>query len=331
MKRYIYIALLLLATAAVAQEQMGLQDQPDKASFLCELQEKTGLFPSYYCECYEENTSFKLPMDITPNASKWYACTLKQLKNGMTAYLYSDCDVTLDIYGSCALSSPSYTYTFAQNQARDVDGDKVVEKMTEKLAEYGMSYDENMSVYFRISPVGKGTARLLCCAYNEGPASTCSDVLPLLMSMTFVSSHTNDVYQLSADQLPDTNGVSVHWDSDVNCTLSISRGSCTAAAVLEAEVLAGDTYRLPMELLNEVRESGEDLYLQFGHKKNTVGRLRLGTYTPDPPATPDPPTTPTATDQLHNATTHTQLRMTREGVLYIERAGEKYSVLGQRL
>lgn len=331
MKRYIYIALLLLATAAVAQEQMGLQDQPDKASFLCELQEKTGLFPSYYCECYEENTSFKLPMDITPNASKWYACTLKQLKNGMTAYLYSDCDVTLDIYGSCALSSPSYTYTFAQNQARDVDGDKVVEKMTEKLAEYGMSYDENMSVYFRISPVGKGTARLLCYAYNEGPASTCSDILPLLMSMTFVSSHPNDVYQLSADQLPDTNGVSVHWDSDVNCTLSISRGSCTAAAVLEAEVLAGDTYRLPMELLNEVRESGEDLYLQFGHKKNTVGRLRLGTYTPEPPATPDPPTTPTATDQLHNAAIHTQLRMTREGVLYIERAGEKYSVLGQRL
>lgn len=331
MKRYIYIALLLLATTTVAQEQMGLQDQPDKASWLCELQEKTGLVPSYYCECYEENTSFKLPMDITPNASKWYACTLKQLKNGMTAYLYSDCDVTLDIYGSCALSSPSYTYTFAQNQARDVDGDKVVEKMTEKLAEYGMSYDENMSVYFRISPVGKGTARLLCYAYNEGPASTCSDVLPLLMSMTFVSSHPNDVYQLSADQLPDTNGVSVHWDSDVNCTLSISRGSCTAAAVLEAEVLAGDTYRLPMELLNEVRESGEDLYLQFGHQKNTVGRLRLGTYTPDPPATPDPPTTPTATDQLHNAATHTQLRMTREGVLYIERAGEKYSVLGQRL
>ena len=331
MKRYIYIALLLLATAAVAQEQMALQDNPAKASIVCKLLLMSGQVPSYYCDCLEDNTDFKLPMDITPNASKWYACTLKQLKNGMTAYLYSDCDVTLDIYGSCALSSPSYTYTFAQNQARDVDGDKVVEKMTEKLAEYGMSYDENMSVYFRISPVGKGTARLLCYAYNEGPASTCSDVLPLLMSMTFVSSHPNDVYQLSADQLPDTNGVSVHWDSDVNCTLSISRGSCTAAAVLEAEVLAGDTYRLPMELLNEVRESGEDLYLQFGHKKNTVGRLRLGTYTPDLPATPDPPTTPTATDQLHNATTHTQLRMTREGVLYIERAGEKYSVLGQRL
>lgn len=331
MKRYIYIALLLLATAVVAQEQMGLQDQPDKASWLCELQEKTGLVPSYYCECYEEKSSFKLPMDITLKASKWYDCTLGQLKNGMTAYLYSDCDVTLDIYGSCSLFSPSYTYTFEQNQARDVDGEKVVNKVTEKLAEVGLSYSDKMTVYFRISPVGKGTARLLCCAYNQGPASTCSDILPLLMSMTFVSSHPNDVYQLSADQLPDTNGVSVHWDSDVNCTLSISRGSCTAAAVLEAEVLAGDTYRLPMELLNEVRESGEDLYLQFGHKKNTVGRLRLGTYTPDPPATPDPPTTPTATDQLHNAATHTQLRMTPEGVLYIERAGEKYSVLGQRL
>lgn len=331
MKRYIYIALLLLATSAVAQEQMALQDNPAKASPVCKLLLMSGQVPSYYCDCSEDNTDFKLPMDITPDASKWYACTLKQLKNGMTAYLYSDCDVTLDIYGSCALFSPSYTYTFEQNQARDVDGDKVVEKMTEKLAEYGMSYDENMSVYFRISPVGSGTARLLCYAYNEGPASTCSDILPLLMSMTFVSSHHNDVYLLSADQLPDTNGVSVHWDSDVNCTLSISRGSCTAAAVLEAEVLAGDTYRLPMELLDQVRESGEDLYLQFGHKKNTVGRIRLGTYTPDPPATPDPPTTPTATDQLHNAATHTQLRMTREGVLYIERAGEKYSVLGQRL
>lgn len=331
MKRYIYIALLLLATTAVAQEQMGLQDQPDKASWYCELQEAMGIVPSYYCECSEEKSSFKLPMDITLKASQWYDCTLGQLKNGMTAYLYSDCDVTLDIYGACTLFSPSYTYTFEQNQARDVDGEKVVEKVTEKLAEVGLSYSDKMTVYFRISPVGKGTARLLCCAYDQGPASTCSDILPLLMSMTFVSSHTNDVYLLSADQLPDTNGVSVHWDSDVNCTLSISRGSCTAAAVLEAEVLAGDTYRLPMELLNEVRESGEDLYLQFGHKKNTVGRLHLGTYTPEPPATPDPPTTPTATDQLHNAATHTQLRMTREGVLYIERAGEKYSVLGQRL
>ena len=132
MKRYIYIALLLLATSAVAQEQMGLQDQPDKASWLCELQEKTGLVPSYYCECYEENTSFKLPMDITPNASKWYACTLKQLKNGMTAYLYSDCDVTLEVYGDCALSSPDYTHTFEQNQARNMDGDKIVEKVKKK-------------------------------------------------------------------------------------------------------------------------------------------------------------------------------------------------------
>ena len=331
MKRYIYIALLLLATAAVAQEQMALQDNPAKASIVCKLLLMSGKVPSYYCDCLEDNTDFKLPMDITLKASQWYDCTLGQLKNGMTAYLYSDCDVTLDIYGSCSLFSPSYTYTFEQNQARDVDGEKVVEKVTEKRAEVGLDYSDKMTVYFRISPVGKGTARLLCCAYNQGPASTCSDILPLLMSMTFVSSHPNDVYQLSADQLPDTNGVSVHWDSDVNCTLSISRGSCTAAAVLEAEVLAGETYRLPMELLNEVRESGEDLYLQFGHQKNTVGRLRLGTYTPDPPATPDPPTTPTATDQMHNAATHTQLRMTREGVLYIERAGEKYSVLGQRL
>ena len=331
MKRYIYIALLLLATVAVAQEQMGLQDQPDKASWLCELQEKTGLVPSYYCECYEENTSFKLPMDITPNASKWYACTLKQLKNGMTAYLYSDCDVTLDIYGSCALSSPSYTYTFAQNQARDVDGDKVVEKMTEKLAEYGMSYDENMSVYFRISPVGKGTARLLCYAYNEGPASTCSDVLPLLMSMTFVSSHPNDIFLLTADQLPETDGVRVRWESDTNCTLRITRGNCNAEALLEVEVTAGDTYRLPMDLINEVCESADKLYLQFTHPENTVGRIRLSKYTPDPPATPDVPTTPTATDQLTHSTTHAQLRMTQNGILYIERAGEKYSVLGQRL
>jgi hypothetical protein len=330
-KRNILFALLLLATSAVAQEQMALQDNPAKASTVCKLLLMSGKVPSYYCDCWDDNTDFKLPMDITIKKDDWYKCSLGQLKNGMTAYLYSDCDVTLDVYGDCALFSPSYTYTFTQNQARDVDGEKIVAKVTEKLAELGMSYSDDRLVYFRISPVGSGTGRLLCCTYNQGPTSTCSDILPLLMSMTFVSSHQNDVYLLSADLLPETDGISVHWDSDVDCTLRVARGNCNADAVLEAEMLAGDTYRLPMELLNEVRESGEDLYLQFGHKKNTVGRLRLGTYTPDPPATPDPPTTPTATDQLHNAATNTQLRMTREGVLYIERAGEKYSVLGQRL
>ena len=330
-KRNILFALLLLATSAVAQEQMALQDNPAKAYWDCEMLEALGFVPSYYCECKEKNTAFQLPMDITINGSNWYKCTLGQLKDGMTAYLYSDCDVTLEVYGDCAFSSPDYTHTFEQNQARNMDGDKIVEKVKKKLEEYGMSYSDKMSVYYRISPVGNGTGRLLCCAYNQGPASTCSDILPLLMSMTFVSSHPNDIFLLTADQLPETDGVRVRWESDTNCTLRITRGNCNAEALLEVEVTAGDTYRLPMDLINEVRESADKLYLQFTHPENTVGRIRLSKYTPDPPATPDVPTTPTATDQLTHSTTHAQLRMTQNGILYIERAGEKFTILGNRL
>ena len=89
-KRNILFALLLLATSTVAQEQMALQDNPAKASFVCNLLLMSGQVPSYSCDCWEDNTDFKLPMDITIKKDDWYECSLGQLKNGMTAYLYSD-------------------------------------------------------------------------------------------------------------------------------------------------------------------------------------------------------------------------------------------------
>ncbi len=314
-----YLALLLLMSFCGLQSLWADSiTPPAKASWLCELSEISGFFPSYYCECLEDAAKFKLPSTLAVDGSQWYKTAFKTIKNGMTVYLYSDNDVTFDVYGDCSLFSPSYSYTIFNNQTRDIDS----EKIKEKLAEMGMSGSvaDNMAVYFRIT--GSGNGQLLCYPNNQGPESTCTNAYALLMSMTFVSSHANDVYELSVANMPTINGVEVHWTGDVNCTFSVSRGDCSAEPIIQAELLAEDSYRLPMELLDEVRATGESLYLRFAHASNTVGRIRLSEYVE--------PATPTASEQLHAPADKQQLVLRTDGVLYVIRNGIRYTILGNR-
>ena len=314
--RFILTFVCCLCAVCISAESTSTVSPREDASKKCEfIRDLTGL-PSYYCDCEEDNTKFKLPMDITIRGDMWFKVDINEVAQGMTAYLYSDSEVKLDVYAKCLMPSPSYSYTFSPNQARDVDSDKI----SQKLEEAGVSDIANLtSIYFRIYSVDGTEGRILCYAYNQGPHSTCDDCLPLLLSMTFVSSHPQDVYVLAADELPDDKGVRVKWTSDAACRMRVTRGDCNGETVIEADVNASG-YKLPKDLLTSVKESGDNLYLHFTHDEGTVGRIRLNQYTY--------PTTDV--NDLHIAT-DARIVLTPDGQMYIIRDNQRYTLTGSKI
>ncbi len=229
-------------------------------------------FPDHYCDCKNNITRLgSLPFDVQVTDSMWFKASSDLFISGFTAYLYSDCDVNFDIYQNCTSSKLLYSVVIPKNQARDV----TAESIKQKLEEAGMSA-ANMALYICVYPVGGEGGRLMCYPYNTGYNSTCSDVLSLLPGMTFVSSHAEDVYEISSENIADSYAMYLQWseESDGLCNLSITRGSCNGEVVAEFDFVVGNSlFHFDRALLMDVKAKGEKLYAHFSHDASVVGRI----------------------------------------------------------
>ena len=230
-------------------------------------------YPDHYCDCrYNKISQLNtLPFDVEVTDSIWFKSPPKLFLSGFTAYLYSDCDVNFDIYQNCTSHKLLYSVVIPKNQARDV----TAETINKKLEEAGMSA-MNMTLYICIYPVGGEGGRLMCYPYNTGHNSTCNDILPLLPGMTFVSSHAQDVYEISYENIADSYTMYLQWSGDngAACRLEVTRGSCDGAVVAEYDFVSGSNlFHFDPALLKDVRAKGEKLYAHFSHDASAVGRI----------------------------------------------------------
>lgn len=230
--------------------------------------------PDHYCDCkYNISQLATLPFDVQVTDSIWFKAGSNLFINGFTAYLYSDCDVNFDIYQNCISHTPLYSVTIPKNQARDV----TAETINQKLEEAGVSIT-SMALYLCIYPVGGTGGRLMCYPYNTGHNSTCEDILSLLPGMTFVSSHENDVYEITSSSIPSSYAMYLQWNEDSNlpCHLSITRGECNGTIIAEYDFVDENSrYYFDPALLIELNTSGESLYAHFSHDAAAAGRIRL--------------------------------------------------------
>lgn len=230
--------------------------------------------PDHYCDCkYNTSQLATLPFDVQVTDSIWFKAGSNLFINGFTAYLYSDCDVNFDIYQNCISHTPLYSVTIPKNQARDV----TAETINQKLEEAGVSIT-SMALYLCIYPVGGTGGRLMCYPYNTGHNSTCEDILSLLPGMTFVSSHENDVYEITSSSIPSSYAMYLQWNEDSNlpCHLSITRGECNGTIIAEYDFVDENSrYYFDPALLIELNTSGESLYAHFSHDAAAAGRIRL--------------------------------------------------------
>ena len=319
MKR-IYLLILVMAASMTIVWADDAPTSPERVSSACEwLRKMTGL-PEHYCICLEDSKTFSFPLDIKNlKSAVWYSAKLKDVKKGITAYLYADDEVKIDIYLNCMFSSPSYSYTLSPNQTRDINS----EKIEEKLASAGVTIDDNTAVNFKIYPVSGTVERVICMPYNQGFHSTCSDCLEIFPKMTVVSSNADDVFYLDPAYVTEGKGLKVYWKESNNtpCHLTISLGTCNGDIVADADILSSSQpYYMDETLLNSARAMGKKLYLHFTHDAKAVGRIVLKEYEK-------------ATTAIMDVTSEAEAKiiMDRNGMMYIRRGNERYTILGNKL
>lgn len=319
MMKRIYILTVFVLTAMPALLAEHTTIAPDRVTSACEWLRKLSGLPTHYCYCLEESHTFAFPLDTRITGSVWYTATLGDVKQGITAYLYADCEVKIDIYSLCSSDNAMYSYTLSPNQTRDINSDAI----ENKLASMGIEdISDYTPVHLKIYPVGGTGGRVICMPYNQGYHSTCSDCLAIFPEMTIVSSHADDVFYLDPAYIPTDKGLSVSWqESDAApCHLRITRATCDGELLAEADIVA-EPYNIPINLLERARVDGERLYFHFSHDASTVGRICLLEYEIK---------TPTALTDI-TPTIEAQIVIDRNGMMYIRRGNERYTILGNKL
>ncbi len=236
-------------------------------------------YPDHYCACNYDCTRIQNLSglkNLTFNDSIWFKTTLKTFTEaGMTAYLFSESDVQVDIYQNCRTDKKMYEFTVSKNQTRDLDHQTILDK----LEQNGASTSTNATIYVLFYPVEEGAdCRLMCYPYNTGPNSTAADPLPVLIGMTYVSSNANDVYELKAEAIPASYALYTQWKEEnlAPCHLKVTRGSAAGQVVAEHDFLSEETnFYFDPALLAEVSASGESLYMHYSHDANAAGRIQV--------------------------------------------------------
>lgn len=240
----------------------------------CEKEAERFNYPYYYCDCKEQGRAFQFGLDIEVADTMWFSASMDQLKQGMSAYWFSNCTVGIEVYALCSSKEPAFSMVVGRNQMREKD----VAEINKKLEEMGKMADI-MSQFIpriRIYPMNGGSGRVLVFPYNIGPHSTCEDVLPIINGMTYVSSHDYDVYALNPSTMIQNRLMFVQWKQkkDSTCHIYITRKTCDGDKV--ADFIAKDSTKLffpDTALINDAKKSGDTLFFHFEHNGNFPGRI----------------------------------------------------------
>ena len=152
-------------------------------------------YASHYCECQNNHvdirrTGIQALNHLEFSDSIWfYAMSTTFTDAGMTAYLFSESDVQVDLYATCATTEViegKASIIVPSNQTRDLDAQAIKDKMASAGGDF------SGRLYMVFYPVTPGAhCELYMYPYNQGPESTAKDPLPVLVDMTYVSSYTS--------------------------------------------------------------------------------------------------------------------------------------------
>ena len=269
MNKYpIFLSFLLLAFTSTLLAQIP-EDCTDR-------QQANG-WPEYYCDCKYNYQTFALPLDLQVSESIWFKGNVSELAQGISAYLYSDCEFSFEVYMSCTAKTPRYQTVFEPNQANSIDGSTI----KRKLEEEGFSELE-ASFYICITPVNGLGGRLVMRSEADGMPSSCDDPLYIFPGMSLLSTRTYDVYALDPNNLPVETDFIFQWKGNDHaaCQLDVTIGSCDGPTIAQVDMLSpNDIYVLSAEIVDEAWNNDEQIFLHFSHDPNTSGFVC--SYTPE--------------------------------------------------
>ena len=274
MKKQLLYSILLLMAATMSAETLD-----DRTREECERDRARIHAPHYYCDCHQKSHVFAFPLDTVIRDTTWYTATMNDLTQGISAYWFSDCSVTMEIYAFCTGWEPIYTMTIGKNQMRDVDAQFIYDKIKSMGSQYTGTIS-SLTPHMRVYPNCKnGSGRVYCYPYNEGPESTCDDPMEWRPGMTYVCEAQENVYCMKDYSLiPRSGNALIHWKQKKNLAAEmwLTLDSCTGEEI-DRFALSDSlhVHRLDSDMLRDIRNAKRTLWLHVKHAKDIVGRVRM--------------------------------------------------------
>ena len=193
MRKQLTIMLFgIMTLMAYAQTSPALMPTGSES---CEFMRSILMAPYYYCDCKENSNTFAFPLEREISDTLWYDAKKEDMMQGITAYWFADCSLTMEIYALCSSTEPTLSIRIGKNQMQDIDIN-YIRQIAEEVGEAAQEILNMITPHIRIYPNkgGKGTA--YCYPYDQGPHSTCENTLPLYKQLTYVCDQEENVYRL---------------------------------------------------------------------------------------------------------------------------------------
>ena len=261
-----------VALGLISLQAMAMSD--------CEWRVKTAAalgiqYPYYYCDCLDNTEAFAFGMDRIISDTTWFTASVDDLKQGLSAYWFADCSVTMEVYAACNASTPTLTITVGRNTMQEKDVESINKKLDE-LGEIAQTLSQLLTPHIRVYPHGC-SGRVMCYAYDKGPHSTCSDPLPILNEMTYVSNHSDEVYELKTGTAVDAQ-IAMQWKQEKNqpCEVYVTKETCEGETIAHT-TLSDSTklFYLGGQIVSDFKTGNYSLFFHIQHDSTKVGRTRF--------------------------------------------------------
>lgn len=250
--------------------------------------------PAHYCDCEYNSNTFAFPIDTVLSGDVWFTATIDDIRQGISAYWFSNTSVTIDVYAFCISTTPTFSVTVGPNRMSEMDMDKINSKLDEigGSAQYLKALTPRIHVY----PLNGGSGQVYCYPYDQGPHSTCDRALEMRAWMTYVCSEPENVYRLPSSNIPASGHAFLRWihkpknvsQKPQPAEIWLTMDSCNGAEV--ARVTMSDTthvYQPDSALLVTARNAKREIWVHVSHEAGVNGRLFY--YTNPKYADPLPP------------------------------------------
>lgn len=273
--------LLLFALVFGFASVVRAEDRP--WSDTCDAQMATLGLPSYYCACKENSHTFAFPMIQEINGITWFDATVNDLRQGISAYWFSNTSVKIEVYAFCSSKEPTFSMTVGANMMCDMDMTKINQKLDEMGEQARLMY-ETLIPHVRVIPSKTdGSGTVYCYPYDQGPRSKCDNPLRLLPGMVYVSDTTENVYRLQWSDIPSSGKAFIHWKQKNNlpCEIWLTLDGCEGEEIGRVQLSDSlHVYQPDSAKLVDARTKKKSVWLHITHaEKDNRGNILTGRVT----------------------------------------------------
>ena len=232
-------------------------------------------YPEHYCECRNTSQEFHFPLEIEVTDTMWFSTTVDDLKQGMSAYWFSNSYISMEVYAFCSSNVPTITFTVAPNQMREMDVAAINSKLKD-MGDMAETMSQVLTPRIKVYPKNGGTGHVYCYPYDQGPHSVCADALPVIPRMTYVCDQPDEVYELKPARIASSGMGFIRWKQKDNFpgTIRVTRDSCNGPEIAQMTIM-DSTHVLVLnpDTILALKQANKSLFVHVTHEPGYTGRM----------------------------------------------------------